>query len=72
MMVGKRSEHVFARRGRKMLAGEPDLEELLAEPIVRLLMDVDRVTRDDLWSLAERVRASLEIAPAAQGRGGEP
>ena len=48
-----------------MLKGEPSLEEILREPIVKLLMAADRVSLDELRVLyaALTQRISRRIAP---------
>jgi len=55
--------------------GEPTLAEILREPIVRMLMESDGVTDEDILSLAEEVLGSGIEAPAwgvvaARSRGG--
>jgi hypothetical protein len=39
--------------------GEPRVEELLDDPMMRMVMHRDRVHRDDLARLIEEVRESL-------------
>jgi hypothetical protein len=41
------------------MIGEPSLEELLSEPIIRLLMASDGVAPDDLRRLCIAIRAML-------------
>ncbi len=43
----------------QVLQGEPSLDEILAEPIVQLLMHRDRVRMEDLTDLANRLRPTL-------------
>jgi hypothetical protein len=38
---------------------EPPLDEVLNEPIVGLLMDRDRLTREELWTQIEAVQRGL-------------
>ncbi len=45
-----------------MTRGEPTLQELLSEPIVRLLMNSDGVKPEDLGELCRTVRALLAEA----------
>ncbi len=47
-----------------MIEGEPLLDELLSEPIVRLLAQSDDVSLEELASLCETVRERL-AAPSA-------
>jgi hypothetical protein len=42
-----------------MIQGEPPLDELLSEPIVRLLARSDGVSLEELTSLCEAVREKL-------------
>ena len=48
------------------LLGEPTLEELFAEPIVRLIMKRDGVEDKDLRGQIERVRTSYRTLEKAQ------
>jgi hypothetical protein len=52
-----------------MLKGEPSLEEILREPIVKLLMTADRVSLDELRVLYAILakRISGRIAPRTSG-----
>jgi len=43
-----------------MQAWEPTLEEMLAEPVVQLMMTVDGVRPDDLVTLLRRMRERLD------------
>lgn len=43
-----------------MATGEPSVEELLAEPIMRRLMASDGVSIEELQQLLERVRERLD------------
>ena len=43
-----------------MVTGEPSVEELLAEPIIRRLMASDRVSMGELERLLARVRERLD------------
>lgn len=43
-----------------MTHGEPTLDELLSEPIIRLLMDSDDVTPEEVRELCQTVRAHLD------------
>ena len=45
-----------------MMRGEPTLEELLSEPIVRLLMRSDGISLGELVELCRAVRALLREA----------
>ena len=45
-----------------MMRGEPTLEELLSEPIVRLLMRSDGISLAELVDLCRAVRALLHDA----------
>ena len=42
------------------MSGEPDLEEILNEPIVRLLMESDGVEIEELRSLISSVLARMQ------------
>ena len=42
------------------MTGEPTLEELLSEPIIRLLMDSDGVNPSDVRELCLSIRAALQ------------
>lgn len=44
---------------RRALRGEPQLPDVMADPIIGMLMARDGVSRDELRSLIERVRRSL-------------
>lgn len=48
------------------LVGEPSLEELLAEPIVRLIMSRDGVEEHDMRGAIERVRNSYKTLTEPQ------
>ena len=51
------------------MIGEPSLEELLSEPIIRLLMASDGVAPDDLRRLCIAIRAMLRAgSPDAHQR----
>ena len=47
------------------LHDEPTLEDLFADPIVRLLMERDGVDPDDLRMFLDDVRSTLDIASPA-------
>ena len=47
---------------------EPSLDEILAEPIVQILMQRDRTASADLRRLAARVRQRLGAEPQGVGR----
>jgi hypothetical protein len=42
---------------------EPDLDSVLADPIVALVMDRDGVSRDDVAGVVDRARALLRGRP---------
>jgi hypothetical protein len=44
---------------RRWLTGEPTLREVLADPVIQLMMRRDRVDPDDLWALLRGVGARL-------------
>lgn len=47
-----------------MIHGEPPLDELLSEPIVRLLARSEGISLEELASLCEAVRAKLAARSA--------
>ncbi|HEX2134569.1 MAG TPA: hypothetical protein VHG30_01505 [Microvirga sp.] len=49
-----------------MMRGEPTLEELLSEPIVRLLMRSDGISLGELVELCRAVRALLHDASGSE------
>ena len=49
-----------AQRTFTMRAWEPTLEEMLAEPVVQLMMTVDGVHPDDVVTLLRQARARLD------------
>ena len=49
--------------GRATLGAEPRLRDLLGEPIVRLIVTSDDVTRPDLLSLLARIRRARPYEP---------
>jgi len=51
--------------GRGLIQGEPPLDELLSEPIVRLMAQSDGVSLDELTSLCATVREKLVRASAS-------
>lgn len=53
-----------------MIMSEPDLEEVLGDPIVHLLMASDRVDVDELRCIIGRVRTSLVDRTGIVDRGG--
>jgi hypothetical protein len=55
-------------RSRWCYAAEPDLSELLRDPIARALMAADRVDRRELDALFDRTRGSLRRHPTDKGR----
>jgi hypothetical protein len=44
---------------------EPKLDDLMADPILDVLLDRDGVTRDDLHQVVERAREDLARVPRA-------
>ena len=50
---------LFANVGRRAFVAEPDLAELMRDPMTQALMAADRVDRRDLCSLISQVRANL-------------
>ena len=46
---------------------EPDLDEMMKDPIVRLLMRQDRVTESEIRKLGKSVRGARSGLPAASG-----
>lgn len=42
---------------------EPSLEELLSDPIMSILLDHDRLTRDDVWTA---IRGAMRLTPPAK------
>lgn len=44
---------------------EPKLEDLLADPILDVLLAHDRISRDDLHQVVERARRALALSPRA-------
>jgi hypothetical protein len=48
-----------------MIQGEPPIDELLSEPIVRLMAQSDGISVDELESLCETVREKLVRASAS-------
>ena len=49
---------------------EPKLEDLLADPILDVLLAHDRISRDDLRQVVEQARRALALAPRAGSSGG--
>jgi hypothetical protein len=47
---------------------EPKLEDLLADPILDVLLAHDRISRDDLHQVVEQARRALALAPRAWKR----
>ena len=45
--------------------GEPTLAEVMADPLVHLVMKRDRLAADDVWPVLNQARARLEGAPGA-------
>ncbi len=50
---------------------EPSLEDLLTDPIVRLVLDRDRIDPAELQSLLAQIRKRLQ-APACAAAGDQP
>lgn len=50
---------LFASNGRRTLVAEPDLDELMEDPVTLAVMAADRVNRCELRSLIAQVRESL-------------
>jgi hypothetical protein len=59
-MTPRTSQAKPARTPFPMQAWEPTLEDLLAEPVVQLMMTVDGVHPDDVVTLLREVRARLD------------
>ena len=51
------------------LKGEPHLDEMLIDPIVRLVMRRDNLAAADVWDAIDRARANLR---GRRRRGAEP
>lgn len=62
---GRLARKMDRTAGRTTLGAEPGLHDLLDEPIVRLIMASDNVTRSDLLSLLARIRRAkpFEVSP---------
>jgi hypothetical protein len=54
---------LFANAGRRAFVVEPDLAELMGDPMTQALMTADRVDRRELCALISQVRESLTLAP---------
>ena len=59
-MTPRTSQAKPARATFPMQAWEPTLEDLLAEPVVQLMMTVDGVHPDDVVALLREARARLD------------
>ena len=45
------------------LKGEPSFEDLIADPIVQLVMRRDGLTAEDIWAVTYRARSALQTTP---------
>jgi hypothetical protein len=63
MCHGMMIESDAAERGRPpigRLCGEPELSDLLYDPIAQALMAADRVDRDDVYALLRKARGGAD------------
>jgi hypothetical protein len=58
------SSELFATVGRAAFVTEPDLAELIGDPMTQALMAADRVDSRELCALITQVRGNLTPAPA--------
>jgi hypothetical protein len=57
---------------RRWLTGEPELSDILADPVIQLMMRRDRVDPDHLQAFLQDVRAralNVELPPDRHDRG---
>ena len=47
-------------------AGEPSLDEMLADPIIKLIMQRDGVNDDDMRGQIDRIRSRYAFHPTVQ------
>jgi len=58
------SSELFATIRHPAFLAEPDLAELMGDPMTQALMAADRVDRRELSELITQVRGNLTLAPA--------